>query len=195
MTFVTTIARACGTAVTVAGAASLANRSMRRNAGHDPELQRLDAAFTTSMRIQLETARRHDRRFTITSTELDLASPSRTALEVERRTRVLDAVTVVEDTLVILWWNTDLDGAATAIRRLVAIGALPTSSLELTGAATFPDDGFTEVALVEAASGRRHGLPPVVRPLHAVPDLPEPHLPEPHPSQPRVERRIGAVGR
>lgn len=178
MNVVTGLARACGTAATLAGAASIAGWSGRATRqwidGIDPEISRLQAHFESTLRIQLETARRYERCFTLTSTELDGLDPKLVATTCEQHVRVLDAVTLMDGALVVLWWNTDRPGTAIAFERLIADRVLPPSSWERTGAATFPGDGLTAVSLTEAAAARIGSLTPAThrdrpaRTLHAV---------------------------
>lgn len=159
---VANLARVCGTAAATVGAASLAGWSRRptlqRSDRTAEDLARLDAEFQASLRIQLETARRYDGRFTLTSIQLGAGEPipdrALLATACKRHIRLLDAVTLIDDALVVLWGSTEQAEAATALERLIGAGVLPPSSLEWTGAATFPADGFTAVSLVEAAVGR-----------------------------------------
>lgn len=171
MTIVTSLARVSGHVATVVHAATLAAWS-HRPALQWPdraaeELVRLDAGFQTSLRTQLEAARRYDRCFTLTSTALgggDLElDPAQVAQACERHIRVLDAVTLMDDVLVLLWGGTEQPEAATALERLIAAGVLPPLSLERTGSATFPADGLTAVSLTEAAADRVGSLVPAGR--------------------------------
>lgn len=168
MTIAANLVRRCGAAVTVAGAATIAARSLRR-ANHriDDELDRLDAEFRTSLRIQLETARRHDRRFTLTSTPID-GIARLLPTDVGRHVRVLDAVTSTDDALIVLWWNTDRQGTLAAIERLVAEGVVPRAAADATGIATFPTDGLTVVSLFGAIRDR--AVNGATQPVEAVPD-------------------------
>lgn len=193
MNAVASLARAWGSARTIAGAASVAGWSRRPTLQWPDrtaqDLAHLDAVFQTSLRIQLETARRYDRRFTLTSTALsggepvqDAAhdpaqDPAQVAAACARHIRVLDAVTLIDGALVMLWGSTAQTEVAAALERLIAAGVLPPSSLERTGAATFPMDGLTAVSLTEAAAAHIGTLPPSTRPhpptrLHAVATAP-----------------------
>src|SRR5690606_23269634 len=161
---VANLARVCGTAATIAGAASVAGwsqRSMRQLTDRTaPDLARLDIEFQTCLRTQLETARRYDLHFTLTATELDDGDPVAVARACAPHLRVLDAVTLVDGALVLLCSGTEQAGAARALDRLVTEGVLAPSSLERTGAATFPLDGFTAVSLMETAVERVGSLAP-----------------------------------
>jgi hypothetical protein len=164
------LVRACGAAVTAAGTASGVGRprrrpSRRRSGPTAQEIARLDAEFHTRLAMQIEIARRDESRFTLTATELDGVDSSVDPLQVlfacDRQLRTLDAVTLIDGVLVVLWWNTDRSGATVGLQRLVADDVLPLAALERTGTAMFPDDGLTAVALSEAA--RRIGGPPSFR--------------------------------
>lgn len=183
---VTGFARACGTAAAIAGAASVAGWARRPTiqwtGRTDQELSRLDMEFQTCLRTQLETARRYDHRFTLTSTQLDGGDPALVATACERHIRVLDAVTLTDGVLLFLWSSIERAEAATALDRLIAKGVLPPSSLARTGAATFPVDGFTAVSLIEAAAERVGTLQ-----LPSRRELPRLHAVAAVPSSVRVE--------
>lgn len=193
-----TLARACGTVASVAGAATLAGRSRREGArGPDPALAQLSADFSTTMRIQIETARRYELRFTLTATDLADHEPLHAAQRCAGHIRLLDAVTVVGQSLVVLWWNTDRLGASAAIRRLVASGVLDPTSPDRTGGATYPSDGLTEVALLEhaTAEGQRGDLPSPWSADRRPTGVKTATLPRPRPiTSPSREGQLRAVG-
>lgn len=161
----------------VATAAGWTGRALWHGDGDQRELELLEDHFWVQVRTQLEVARRYERRFTLTSTELDVAD----ATDVDATdlvfscaggVRSLDAVALIDQRLVVLWWNSDREQAASAVARLVADGLLPASALTVTNAAVFPGDGLTAVSLVEAAADRHRRLEPG-RSLRVVPDTPQ----------------------
>lgn len=137
----------------------------RRLIDHDvDDLRRYDLAFEDRLAVQLENARRHDRTFTITIVPLDDDTP---VLDVVRRcdgtVRLLDAVTALDGELLLLWAETAKPEATLATLRL--IDAQLISGPAVPRHATYPHDGITVEALVDAAepvpvravsAGRRH---------------------------------------
>ena len=119
-------------------------------------LERYDSVFADRLAVQLESARRHNRRFSVTIIPLEpLGRDER--IDVLRRCtsaiRLLDAATLLEGELLVLWSDADRPQAADAAHRLACEGIV--SEFAVPRHATFPDDGLTTEALIEAAEQRR----------------------------------------
>jgi hypothetical protein len=160
MTSVQVLARVCGAACTLAGAAAVAGRQARTGSNGDHrrlerDLGRLEEIFRDRLHTQLESARRYERRFTLTSTELAVPDPGHLVVDCASHIRVLDALAFVDGALLALWWDSGPDAAEAAISRLVDEGRLPPASRHTTGSATFPVDGLTAISLVEFANEER----------------------------------------
>jgi len=109
-------------------------------------LARMDDAFGVRLKVQLESARRHNRAFTLS--RITCPSPLNVACHCAPRVRTLDAVTVYRGEVVVLWAETGAPTARDAVQRLVGEGlvgeGVPVRSV------TFPHDGVTITALLEA---------------------------------------------
>lgn len=112
-----------------------------------------DARFRDRLGIQFEGARRFDRHFTISVAPVVASDPEQLSAvldECAARIRLLDAVTSLDGDVMILWGETDRAGATAAMARLVADGVLPVAGAP--EHATFPEDGYTTSALIDAAT-------------------------------------------
>jgi hypothetical protein len=121
----------------------------RRLVGNDHDVHRtLDDRFDAQLRMQLEAARRYERSFALTHVSGDGCDLSALAQRCSSRIRILDAVTVSDAGLMLLWAESDRAGAEAATRRLSRDGLLPHAVT--VRSAIFPVDGLTVAALLDS---------------------------------------------